>query len=113
MSSASTTSATKLENESRAALGGALRTDLDWDGHAWVQFGEHIADVSLVMTAYSPGAPARLARHIAPRMKPTQRLYIATPEAARRDDQIDYRPQRIFSDAELDRLYRGALNFLT
>lgn len=97
----------------RTAVRGALRTDLDWDGRAWVRFGEYIADVSLVMTAYAPGAPNLLARHIAPRMKPTQRLYIATPEAARRDDQLDYRPLRIFTDGELDQLYRGALTFLT
>jgi hypothetical protein len=93
--------------------GGRLKTDLDWDGHAWVRFGEYIADVSLVTTAYSPGAPKLLASHIAPRMKPTQRLYIATPDAARRDDQLDYQPQRVFTDADLDRLYRGALTFLT
>lgn len=95
-----------------SSVGDALNTDLDWGGHAWVLFGEYIADVSLVMTAYSPDAPKLLARHIAPRIKPTQRLYVATPEAARRADQLDYRPQRIFSDAELDQLYRGALTFL-
>lgn len=97
----------------RASIDATLKTDLDWDGHAWVRFGEYIADVSLVMTAYSPDAPKLLARHIAPRMKPTQRLYIATPDAALRDDQLDYRPQRVFTDAELDQLYRGALTFLT
>lgn len=39
-------------------------SDLDWDGHAWARFGEYLADVSLVQTAYSATAPRPLASHV-------------------------------------------------
>lgn len=66
------------------------RSNLDWDGHAWVTFGEYIADASLVTTAYHKDAPPLVARHIRGLMRANQRLYIATPEAARREDALNY-----------------------
>ena len=33
-----------------------LREDLDWDGHMWVAIGEYLADISLLVTARSPGS---------------------------------------------------------
>jgi hypothetical protein len=86
-------------------------TDLDWDGHAWIRYGEFIADVSILRTGFSSKAPPRLASHLASRFKPTQGLYIATPVAAL-DDGLRYEPQHVFSDAQVDSLYRCALTFL-
>lgn len=87
-------------------------SNLDWDGHAWILFGEYLADVSLVMTAYSDNAPKRVAEHVRTLRKPNQRLYIATPDAASREDRLTYTPQHRFTDDEITSLYRGALTFL-
>lgn len=95
-----------------AATGDFSRTDLEWDGHAWIHFGEYIADVSLVQTAYDPRAPICVARHVTQLRKPNQRLYIATPAAAACDDGLLYTPQHVFSDDQITALYRGALTFL-
>jgi hypothetical protein len=86
-------------------------SDLDWDGHAWIRFGKFIADVSILRTGFSSKAPPRLARHVASRFKPTQGLYIATAAAALNDG-LCYEPQHVFSDEQVDSLYRGALTFL-
>ncbi len=86
-------------------------TDLDWDGHAWVRFGEYLADVSLVQTAWDERAPQALARHVRNLRRATQRLYIATPGGAARDGLV-YTPQHLFSAEQIDRLYRGALTML-
>lgn len=88
------------------------RSDLDWDGHAWILFGEFLADVSLVTTAYSDDAPVRLAKHVRGLRKPNQRLYIATPDAASREDRLEYTQPHRFSDHEITTLNRGALTFL-
>ena len=89
------------------------KTNLDWDGHAWVTFGEYLADVSLVTTAYNAKAPRRLADRARKLRKPNQRLYIATPEAASMHDGLTFTPQIQFTEDELTELYRGALTFLT
>lgn len=89
-----------------------VTSNLDWDGHAWVMFGEYLADVSLVMTAYCKGAPPLVAQHMRACRKPNQRLCIFTPDAARRDDGLAYTPQHIFTNDEIAILYRGALTFL-
>ncbi|WP_326522932.1 hypothetical protein [Sphingomonas sp.] len=89
------------------------RTNLDWGGHAWITFGEYLADVSLVTTAYSSKAPRRLADRVRNLRKPNQRLYIATPEAASTHDGLTFTPQIQFTDDELTALYRGALTFLS
>lgn len=88
------------------------RTDIDWDGHAWVRFGEYLADASLVMTAYGWEAPAALVRVVRPLRRSNQRLYIATPDAARQHDRLDYAPLHTFTDDEIATLYRGALTFI-
>jgi hypothetical protein len=88
-------------------------SNLDWDGHAWVMFGEYLADMSLVMTAYSEDAPPLVAKHMRVRRKPNQRLSIFTPKAAWRDDGLAYTAQHIFTNDEIAPLYRGALTFLS
>lgn len=97
----------------RSAVAGPFsQTDYDWDGHAWVRFGEYIADVSLVTTAYSGKAPQVLARHVTRLRKATQRLYVATPNAALCVDGLRFTPQHVFSREQIDALYRGAATHL-
>lgn len=95
----------------RNALHSFPRTDLDWDGHAWVTLGGLIADVSLIRTGRSRNAPSRLRALVSTRFSPNQGLYIATAEAAR-EDGLGYEPQHLFSDDEIDACCRGAMSFL-
>jgi hypothetical protein len=64
------------------------------------------------MTAYAAAAPPALVRIVRPLRRPNQGLYIATPEAARRHDWLDYRPVHTFTDDEIAGRYRGTLTFL-
>lgn len=88
-----------------------IRTDLDWDGHAWVTLGGFIADASLLRTGRSAKAPQPLRRLVETQFGPRQGLYIATLEAAR-EDGLGYETQRIYTEDEIDAIYRGALMFL-
>ncbi|MES2058418.1 MAG: hypothetical protein V4564_20945 [Pseudomonadota bacterium] len=88
-----------------------IKTDLDWDGHAWVALGGFIADASLLRTGRSAKAPQRLRLLVETQFGPLQGLYIATPEAAR-EDGLGYETQRTYTDDEIDAIYRGALTFL-
>jgi hypothetical protein len=88
-----------------------IKTDLDWDGHAWATLGGFIADASLLRTGRSANAPQRLRRLVETQFQPHQGIYIATPEAAR-EDGLGYETQRIYTDDEIDAIYRGALTFL-
>lgn len=88
------------------------RSNLDWNGHAWILFGEYLADVSLVITAYGDGGRKRAWKHVRALRRPNQRLYIATPDAAASEDRLTYTPQHLFTDDEIARLYGGALTLL-
>jgi hypothetical protein len=88
-----------------------IKTDLDWDGHAWVRLGSFIADASMLRTGRSAKAPPRLRRLVETKFQARQGLYIGTPEAAR-EDGLGYETQRIYIDDEIDAIYRGALTFL-
>lgn len=95
----------------RGLKGTPLRTNLDWDGHAWVTLGGFIADVSILRTGRSPKAPPRLRRFVEAQFSPTQGLYIASPEAAR-EDRLGYQMEWICEADEIEAIYRGALTYL-
>jgi len=84
-----------------------LRTDLDWNGHMWVAIGEYLADISLLVTARAPGAPAALTALVAREFAPGDRLMIARA-ADTAGIGLDYRPEYVLTPEEVDALARGA-----
>lgn len=88
-----------------------IKTDLEWDSHAWLTLGDFIADASLLRTGRSAKAPQRLRRFVETHFGPRQGLYIATLEASRADG-LGYETQCRYTDDEIDAIYSGALTFL-
>ena len=84
-----------------------LRTDLDWDGHMWVAIGEYVADISLLVTARSPGASAALSALVAREFAPDDRLMIAKAADLQRIGLV-YFPEYALTPEEIDALARGA-----
>ena len=54
-------------------------SNLDWNGHAWVAYGDRIADVSILRTARG-GTLHRLASYVAKAFKPTTGLFCCNME---------------------------------
>ncbi|MBS0528238.1 MAG: hypothetical protein JSS22_02445 [Proteobacteria bacterium] len=48
-------------------------SNLDWDGHAWIVYGDWLADVSVCCTA-DAGSPRILSKYIAKELGKGQRL---------------------------------------
>jgi hypothetical protein len=84
-----------------------LRDDLDWDGHMWVAIGEYLADITLLVTARSPGAADALAALVSREFAPDSRLMIAKA-ADTGSLGLDYRPDYVLTPEEVDALARGA-----
>ena len=84
-----------------------LRDDLDWDGHMWVAIGEYLADITLLVTARSPGAADALEALVSREFDSDSRLMIAKA-ANVRSLGLDYRPEYVLTPEEVDALARGA-----
>lgn len=88
-----------------------LRDDLDWDGHMWVAIGEYLADISLLVTARSPGASAALGALVARAFAPDERLMIAKAADIQAIGLV-YVPEYALTPEEVDALARGAEAYL-
>lgn len=91
-----------------SALDGKARfsqSELSWDGHAWLVFGNLLADVSLFRTADSGKGPPALSAHIHRVFGRGKGLMIC-----RTDDTGDLRyvPEYVLTQDQVDALYRGA-----
>jgi hypothetical protein len=84
-----------------------LRDDLDWDGHMWVVIGEYLADITLIVTARSPGAADALSALVSREFAPDSRLMIAKA-ADIGSLGLEYRPEYVLTPEEVDALARGA-----
>jgi hypothetical protein len=84
-----------------------LRTDLDWDGHMWVAIGDYLADISLLVTARSPGASEALGALVAREFAADDRLVIAKAADLHRIGLV-YVSEYALTPEEVDALARGA-----
>jgi hypothetical protein len=84
-----------------------LRDDLDWDGHMWVAIGEYLADITLLVTARSPGSADALASLVSREFAADSRLMIAKA-ADTGSLGLEYRPEYVLTPEEVDALARGA-----
>jgi hypothetical protein len=84
-----------------------LRDDLDWDGHMWVAIGDYLADITLIVTARSPGAAEELEMLVSREFALDSRLMIAKA-ADIQSLGLDYHPEYVLTPEEVDALARGA-----
>lgn len=86
-------------------------TNLDWDGHCWVIFGNLIADISLFRTAYSETSPLILKKKVLSEFGEGKGFFIAPIETSRKSG-IVYEPKYVLTDDEIARLYKGARSMI-
>ncbi|WP_156918354.1 hypothetical protein [Bradyrhizobium sp. Cp5.3] len=82
-------------------------SNVDWDGHAWVVYGDWLADVSVCRTA-DAGTPRILSKYIAKELGKGKGL-LASRMAAIDPSGIRYVPQYVLTQDQVDAVGRGAL----
>jgi len=92
------------ENQTKNAF---VETNLDWDGHCWIVFGNLIGDVSLFRTAYSDASPPALKTKILAEFGTGRGLFIA-PLSTLAEAGIVYDAQYALTDNEITGLFNGA-----
>jgi hypothetical protein len=83
------------------------KSNPDWNGHAWIVYGDYLADVSVFRTA-DGGSPRLLSRHIAKEYG-RGRGFCAWPMAGTDPNGLRYVPQYVLMQDQVDALMRGAL----
>ena len=78
-----------------------------WDGHCWIVCGDWNADISVCRTAYSRGSPPALASFIRREFGEGRGMLIT-----RADGELQYEPQYILTEAQINGLARGAMHLL-
>ena len=86
-------------------------TNLDWDGHCWIIFGNLIADVSLFRTAYSEASPPILKNKVLSEFGEGRGLFIAPIETTRQAGFV-YEPKYVLTNDEITRLFNGARSMM-
>jgi hypothetical protein len=84
------------------------RSDLSWDGHGWLVLGDHVADVSIFRTAYSPKSPPMLAKHVLQEFGKGRGLFICRIDDVEKSG-LHYVPQYVLSESQVTGLARGAM----
>jgi hypothetical protein len=79
----------------------------DWNGHAWIVYGDYLADVSVFRTA-DAGSPLLLSKHIAKEYG-RGRGFCGWPMASMDPNGLRYIPQYVLTQDQVDALMRGAL----
>jgi len=82
-------------------------SNLDWDGHAWVIYGDWLADVSVCRTA-DAGSPRILSKYIAKELG-KGKGFLACRMAAMDPSGIRYVPQYVLTQDQVDAVGHGAL----
>ena len=92
-------------------MGAFTGTNLDWDGHCWVIFGNLLGDVSLFRTAYSEASPPALKHKIITEFGEGHGLLISPLESLTQTC-IAYDAQYVLTDDEITGLYNSARNII-
>jgi hypothetical protein len=85
-------------------------SNMGWNGHAWIAYGDWIADVSILRTARG-GTLRRLASYVAKAFKPTTGLFCCNMETMG-GCKFRYVPQYVLPREQVEGLQRGALAML-
>jgi hypothetical protein len=86
-------------------------TNLDWDGHCWIIFGNLIGDLSICRTAYSRESPPLLNQRIVSAFGKGRGL-LAAPADAFLQAGMRYEPYYVITDNEITGLFQGALSIM-
>jgi hypothetical protein len=81
-------------------------SNLDWDGHCWVVFGDRIGDISLFRTAYSEHTPEWLGEMIRSKFGEDRGMLLATPSNLLEYGLV-YTPSYVLQDSEITDLARS------
>lgn len=83
------------------------KSNLDWNGHAWIVYGDWLADVSVFRTA-DGGSPRLLSKHVAKEYG-RGRGFCAWKMATMDKNGLRYVPQYVLTQEQVDAVGRGAL----
>ncbi len=83
------------------------KSNPDWNGHAWIVYGDYLADVSVFRTA-DAGSPRMLSKHVAKEYG-RGRGFCAWPMARMDPTGLRYVAQYVLTQDQVDALMRGAL----
>jgi len=86
------------------------QSNLDWDGHCWIQLNDLIADISLFRTVYSSASGTPL-KQILEKFGEGKSLLISSPQGMK-DMGLRYEAQYTLTDEQVDNLIRGAFSIL-
>ena len=75
-------------------------SNLNWDGHCWVVFGDYIGDISLLRTAYSENTPKWLEEMICQKFGKRKGALLAKPSELLKCDLV-YTPHYVVKDSEI------------
>jgi hypothetical protein len=81
-------------------------SNLDWDGHCWVVFGDYIGDISIFRTAYSEQSPEWLGKMVRTRFGEGRGMLLATPSQILEHGLI-YTPSYVLKDLEITGLVKS------
>ena len=83
------------------------QTDMSWDGHAWIVYGDWLADVSVCRTADSDKSHPALKAQIHHVLGAGKGLLACKIESAIKDG-LRYEPRYVLAQDQVDALGRGA-----
>lgn len=83
-----------------------------WDGHVWVMVGAHVVDVAIFGLARSADCKPELARHVHTMFGPDKGLYADEWRRSRRMG-LEYEPQYVLSEEEVNRLMTAAYRLMS
>ncbi|MGB7401668.1 MAG: hypothetical protein WA916_03775 [Arcobacter sp.] len=75
-------------------------TNLDWDGHCWIIFGNYLCDISICRTAYSKYAPIILKNKILSMMGEGKGIFIC-PVDKLLDYGLNFIPKYVLTNKEI------------
>ncbi|MEH2006476.1 hypothetical protein [Nostoc sp.] len=82
------------------------KSNLDWDGHCWVVFGDDIGDISLFRTAYSQESPEWL-RNIIRTQFGEGRGMVLAPPSKMLENGLVYTPRYVLKNSEITGLIKS------
>ena len=76
------------------------KTNLEWDGHCWIIFGNYLCDISICRTAYSNLSPVILKNKILSTMGEGKGIFIC-PIDKLLDNGFNFIPKYVLTDEEI------------
>lgn len=82
-------------------------SDLDWNGHCWIVFGNYICDISICRTAYSGRASSTLKNKIVSMFGEKGGLFLNTYSNLENTG-FKYKEEYVLTDEEISKMFTAA-----